>query len=150
MDTKELKELVDFIKSESSFAIKDYIDQCLGAAWIAGRDTNVSVDPAVEANRQALLDRSNVGIVKYGTTLMDNKGDLRYWANHALEEALDMANYLRRLIMEIDNQNKFPENVYYLIESDNFYSLETNMGMGTPFYEKWKSRASEFPKINKI
>lgn len=68
----------------------------------ADRKINKSPDAAVEANRQALLDRSNVGIVKYGTTLMDNKGDLRYWLNHALEECLDQANYLRRAIMEID------------------------------------------------
>lgn len=60
-------------------------------------------DPVVEAVRKDLLDRSNVGIQKYGTTLADNKGDLRYWLQHTYEETLDKANYLKRAIMEIDN-----------------------------------------------
>ena len=63
-------------------------------------------DAVVEAVRQDLLERSNVGIQKYGTTLADNKGDERYWLQHAYEEALDLANYLKRRIMDIDNGNK--------------------------------------------
>lgn len=59
-------------------------------------------DPVIEAVRKDLHDRSQVGIKKYGTTLADNKGDLRYWLNHAYEECLDQANYLKRCIMEID------------------------------------------------
>jgi len=60
-------------------------------------------DKVVDAVRKDLLDRSNVGIIKYNTTLDQNKGDLRYWLNHAYEECLDQANYLKRAIMEIDN-----------------------------------------------
>lgn len=60
------------------------------------------IDKVVEAVRKDLLDRSTVGIVKYSTTLDQNKGDLRYWLNHAYEECLDQANYLKRAIMEID------------------------------------------------
>lgn len=78
------------------------------AYWLGfekGRNSMKADDNAVEANRQSLLDRSNVGIAKYGTTLTDNKGDLRYWLNHALEECLDQANYLKRAIMEIDKNN---------------------------------------------
>ena len=60
------------------------------------------LDPVVEAVRQDLLNRSHVGIVKYGTTLYDNMGDLRYWLQHSYEETLDKANYLKRAIMEID------------------------------------------------
>ena len=65
-------------------------------------DKSVAADPVVEAVRKDLLDRSNVGITKYGTTLAANNGNHRYWLNHAYEEALDLANYLKRAIMELD------------------------------------------------
>lgn len=60
-------------------------------------------DPIVELNREALKQRSDVGVVKYGTTLADNKGDLAYWLNHALEEGLDFVNYLQRAKAELEN-----------------------------------------------
>lgn len=62
-------------------------------------------DPVVEAVRADLLERSKVGIAKYGFTLAGNQGDLRYWLQHAYEETLDHANYLKRAIMELDKQN---------------------------------------------
>ena len=60
------------------------------------------IDPVVEAVRTDLLARSKVGIAKYGFTLADNQGGLRYWLQHAYEETLDHANYLKRAIMELD------------------------------------------------
>jgi hypothetical protein len=42
------------------------------------------------------------GINKYGTTVADNDGDLRYWLQHTYEETLDKAVYLRRAIAELD------------------------------------------------
>lgn len=55
-------------------------------------------DPVVEANRQLLLDRSRVGISKYGTTLAHAGLSRQQLAQHALEEALDLANYLQTII----------------------------------------------------
>ena len=57
--------------------------------------TATAKDCVVEANRQLLLDRSNVGVSKYGTTLVDSKLTLDEFHRHALEEALDLANYLQ-------------------------------------------------------
>ena len=48
------------------------------------------------ARRQAL------GKNKYGTTVADNPLTLRQWLQHALEEALDQAVYLKRAIAELD------------------------------------------------
>jgi hypothetical protein len=62
-------------------------------------------DPVVEAVRDDLLRRSQIGIEKYGTMLDRKDLDLRAWLQHAYEETLDQANYLKRAIMEIDNQN---------------------------------------------
>lgn len=60
------------------------------------------VDPIVEKNRDLLLRRSNAGVAKYATTLSDNPLALRDWLQHALEEALDMANYLQAAISKLD------------------------------------------------
>jgi hypothetical protein len=57
-------------------------------------------DPIVEKVRNDLHTRSQAGIKKYGTTLAGNKGDHLYWLQHAYEEALDMALYLKRAIEE--------------------------------------------------
>lgn len=59
-------------------------------------------DPIVEAVRADLLQRSQVGIAKYGVTLARTDLSLRDWLQHAYEEHLDAANYLKRAIMEID------------------------------------------------
>lgn len=58
--------------------------------------------PVVDAVRADLLARSQLGIAKYGHTLADNPLTLRAWLQHAYEECLDQANYLKRAIMKID------------------------------------------------
>lgn len=61
------------------------------------------LDPIVEAVRDDLLQRSQVGISKYGVNLARDDLSLRDWLQHAYEETLDQANYLKRAIVEIDN-----------------------------------------------
>lgn len=46
--------------------------------------------------------RQQMGINKYGTTVAENPLSLRAWLNHAYEETLDKAVYLKRAIAEID------------------------------------------------
>lgn len=59
-------------------------------------------DSVVEAVRADLLARSVTGIKKYGVTLDRTDLSLRDWLQHAYEETLDQANYLKRAIIEID------------------------------------------------
>ena len=59
-------------------------------------------DQIVEAVRADLLQRSQIGIVKYGTTLCENPASLRDWLQHAYEETLDQANYLKCAIVALD------------------------------------------------
>lgn len=61
-------------------------------------------DPVVERVREMLLQRSQVGIKKYGFTLADNPLTHKQWLHHGLEEALDLANYLMASIMQIEQQ----------------------------------------------
>ncbi len=44
------------------------------------------------------------GIAKYGTTVADNPLALRAWMQHAYEECLDQAVYLKRAMEEMDRQ----------------------------------------------
>lgn len=63
-------------------------------------------DAVVDAVRADLLQRSQFGITKYGTTLERTDLNLRDWLQHAYEETLDQANYLKRAILEIDGTQK--------------------------------------------
>ena len=51
---------------------------------------------------QLIAERQMMGIAKYGTTVSDNPLPLREWLQHALEETLDQAIYLKRAIEELD------------------------------------------------
>ncbi|WNO48610.1 hypothetical protein [Achromobacter phage shaaii_LB5] len=59
-------------------------------------------DPIVEANVNMLRSRSDVGIKKYGVPLGSIK-NIEATLQHALEEALDMANYLQTALHKIRN-----------------------------------------------
>lgn len=61
-------------------------------------------DPVVDAVCADLQGRSALGQAKYGTTLARTDLNLRDWLQHAYEECLDQANYLKRSIMELDAQ----------------------------------------------
>lgn len=62
------------------------------------------IDRVVEAVRADLLARSQLGIKKYGLTLCENQASLRDRLQHAYEETLDHANYLKWAIMELDGK----------------------------------------------
>ena len=59
---------------------------------------NRAPDRHVESVRQMLLDRSRVGLAKYGTTTERTDLSRLQWLRHAQEEALDLAVYLETLI----------------------------------------------------
>ena len=62
--------------------------------------TPTGIEAAVCAD---IAQRQAKGIAKYGTTVADNPLPLRDWLQHAYEETLDKAVYLKRAIAEIDN-----------------------------------------------
>jgi hypothetical protein len=61
-------------------------------------------DKVVEAVRADLLERSKRGIDKYNTTLERTDIDLKGWLQHSYEECLDMANYLKRCIIQLETK----------------------------------------------
>ena len=54
-----------------------------------------NLDPIVLSNVLELIQRSRVGVAKYGTTLAENHSD--DFLQHAKEEAMDFINYLEKL-----------------------------------------------------
>jgi hypothetical protein len=63
-------------------------------------------DPVVHKVRLDLLERSQRGIKKYGTTLDRTDLKLKDWLQHAYEETLDLANYLKRSILELESKER--------------------------------------------
>jgi hypothetical protein len=59
-------------------------------------------DKVIDAVCNDLQERSERGTKKYGVTLDRDDLTQRDWLQHAYEEALDLANYLKKLIMEHD------------------------------------------------
>jgi len=53
--------------------------------------------------------RQQLGLKKYGTTIENNPLTLREWLQHAYEECLDQANYLKRAIEELDKAAAAPK-----------------------------------------
>ncbi len=62
----------------------------------SGTEARVCVDIAY---------RQQQGLNKYGTTVADNPLTLRQWLQHAYEEALDQAIYLKRAMEELDRDD---------------------------------------------
>lgn len=58
-------------------------------------------DNIVENVRQKLLERSQVGIKKYNTTLDENNHD--NYLNHLQQELMDAANYIEKLLVQKTN-----------------------------------------------
>ena len=58
-------------------------------------------DKIVENVRQKLLERSQVGIKKYNTTLNENNKD--NYLNHLQQELMDAANYIEKLLVQKEN-----------------------------------------------
>ena len=112
----------------------------------------VVIDTVVEANRAELLRRSQVGIRKYGVTLGSLGLSHAALLQHALEESLDLANYLRTLLMlpgaaamfdvlaerrrQIDQKGRTPEN-------DDLYSNDELAAYAT--YYAMPQAAREWP-----
>jgi hypothetical protein len=100
----------DFIKAEKFLKLREMNTDAVRTHWSLDTndipfflndalETNVNepeiVDPIVEAVRERLKQRSEVGIKKYGTTLSDNNTD--DFLNHLQEELMDSILYIEKL-----------------------------------------------------
>lgn len=60
------------------------------------------IDPNVESVRSKLLERSQRGIAKYGTTTARGDLSLVDWLRHLQEELLDAAVYIEAAIGRVE------------------------------------------------
>lgn len=66
---------------------------CKGRKSPTGTEAKVCAD---------IARRQQLGVSKYGTTVADNPLTLKRWLQHAYEECLDQAVYLKRAIEQIE------------------------------------------------
>lgn len=73
------------------------------AGWYIDRESLDQIPTGIEAQVCAdIAARQALGVKKYGSTVASNKGDLKYWLQHAFEECLDQAVYLKRAMVELE------------------------------------------------
>jgi hypothetical protein len=84
---------------EESRATSDYIDRHLMAALVEVA-TQLPKDSITCAVMEDLKHRADRGLQKYNTTLGEN--DHQNMLQHAYEEALDMAQYLKKEIITLN------------------------------------------------
>ena len=90
-------------------------------------------DSIVSSVRKDLKQRSKLGIKKYGVTLDRKDIDLKGWLQHAYEECLDQALYLKRSIEEIETNELMDSATSYSVSDlvkynthDVFQSIKNN------------------------
>lgn len=90
--------------------------RCAGGGWFVTRNRDRCVEekchcleplPQIATGTESrvcadIAARQAKGIAKYGTTVEANPIPLREWLQHAYEETLDKAIYLKRAIEEMD------------------------------------------------
>jgi hypothetical protein len=76
--------------------------------YYVGIDSNVEKcnDPIVERVRQKLLDRSQVGIKKYGKTVDQEVLKPSEWLEHAIQEGLDKVIYMTKLKQDLEKEEE--------------------------------------------
>ena len=62
------------------------------------------LDPNVEAVRQKLKARAEVGMLKYGVSTERTDIDLAGWIVHLQEELMDACVYAERILREIEEK----------------------------------------------
>ncbi len=61
-------------------------------------------DTTIQNVLNKIKGRADVGMVKYQTSMIDNKGDLVYWLNHTQQELMDAIAYIERIIQELEKE----------------------------------------------
>jgi len=83
-------------------------------------------DTIVESIRQQLLDRSNVGIIKYGVTLDRNDLTVLEWLEHAKQEGMDQVLYLEKIIQELKKSKPILKDYPQTQNQINYVTNQTN------------------------
>lgn len=107
------------------------------------------IDSIVEETRKDLLDRSEAGIKKYNNTLDRDDLELSDWLQHAYEEMLDGALYLKRAKQDVEELNgQFDEIVREFYELKKKY--ETLSEINDEFSQEVFLKDRIIANLNKV
>lgn len=98
--------------SEMEQNIKDYIAKKYWTNEFLEKQYKPCEDSIVESVRQKLLDRSNVGLKKYNSSIFDNIDE--NYIKHLQEELLDGANYCEQVL----RLGEFTKTIIEILQSD--------------------------------
>jgi len=120
------------VKSAAVQSLMEYIQDAIisgditpvTAAKLEGLLKGVTVataspDANVEKNRQLLLDRSVVGLKKYGVTTERTDLNLSQWLQHLLEELLDAANYVQAAKNSVGDLQQAQDRLFDVLLGDD-------------------------------
>ena len=79
-------------------------------------------DPIVQTVIDRMRSRSEVGMEKYGVTMMRDDVSTIEWIDHAIEELLDGAIYLERLKLDISSKSQRQSVIDQLKEVEKIFS----------------------------
>lgn len=110
-------------------------------------------DSIVNEVRQDLLDRSELGIKKYNTTLDRTDLETDEWVQHAYEELLDGALYLKRLLRDINTPKIYYSSEAYFTLMSEKCKVEIEMNEQERIIDNLrkviKSQEEEIAELNK-
>jgi|TARA_R110000787_G_scaffold35790_2_gene91684 hypothetical protein len=62
-------------------------------------------DSTIERVLNNFKDRADNGMIKYGTSMAGNKGNLMYWIQNLQEELMDSVAYVERIKQDLEDGN---------------------------------------------
>jgi hypothetical protein len=88
--------------------------------------------------------RQQLGIAKYGATVADNPLTLSQWLDHAYQEGLDQAVYLKRAMAELDERL---EMFNFLLAQFQIADCKMDGNHGWRFCHGWPMSHARGPNI---
>lgn len=97
----DAREFFDQIFGELKLSENDAAWHVFKAGWNARHQLDRGIDANVDAVRDKMKRRAQMGLAKYGVTTERDDLTTLQWLNHAQEEAMDMCVYLERVMLDI-------------------------------------------------
>lgn len=103
VETFKPKAATKKVPKKQQMPLKKHVQETGGYAWVEQELAEMRGQPQGTEARVCddITERQALGLNKYGQTVANNPLTLKQWMQHAYEEALDMAIYLKRAMEEM-------------------------------------------------
>lgn len=102
----DARKFFDEIFGELKLSENDAAWSVFKAGWNARDKLDRGIDANVDAVRDKMKRRAQMGLSKYGVTTERDDLTTLQWINHAQEEAMDMCVYLERVMLDIKRRQQ--------------------------------------------